>query len=232
MFARVLACLLLATWITPPASMRSASPPVLPDQPAQVFLPSIQISPTVAFVETARGEDLLAYPSYFWVYGYVHSLSSIPVYSVTVGIDATYFPYEDPEPYHTIERVHPAFPVTLPGQPNPFSFDRILGKASASFGPAHIASALPALSGESPFRPLTIVHWEQLGKLVSGVARNDSGQFLRSARVVILDPQNCSWRDAVLDVSVLEPGQETGFQLAYPCSSQDLLVVGQGIVSP
>ncbi len=194
------------------------------------YFPIVVKPPLAEAVVTDRGETI-GYPTYWWVYGYVSSLVSTPIYSVTVGIDITYFPYCEPnpcEPYKKTEIVKPAFAATLPGQINPFSWSLMLGKAYATVGQVKVVSA--SLIGESgiTYHPITVLNWRREDKAVVGRIRNDSGKNLGNVRVVIVSNQ-CAWQEATLTIISLQPGQETDFRLeTFYCEGDDVVVIGQG----
>src|SRR4030067_1544585 len=179
----------------------------IPEEVLLTFLPIVaKPVPPVEPIETERGE-YFGYPSSWWVYGYVNSLVPAPVYSVIVGINVTYYPYCDPdpcEPYQTTEPVYPAFPVTLPGQKNPFAWSLLLGKASASVGQVNIVSW--SLSGESgiSYYPLTVVDWHREGKAVLGRVRNDSVNDLVDGRAVVFS-NVCDWEEPSLNTPPQRP---------------------------
>ena len=234
--------------LTPKAmAERDFKPVGVPDRPAHaltltpllgetfsLFLPRVVKPPLVLPFVTYRGEAI-GYPTTWWVYGYVSSPVSTPVYSVTVGIDVTYYPYCEPDPcdpYARTEIVNPAFPATLPGQINPFSWSLSLGKAYATVGQVKILSASLTAPGELANYPLTILNWQRQDKAVIGRARNNSAQNLVAARVVVVSDR-CAWRDATLDRTSLQPDQETDFRLDFLyCEGQDVVVIGQGVAGP
>jgi hypothetical protein len=195
------------------------------------YLPFIAKSPLVELTVTSRGETI-GYPTYWWVYGHVNNLASTPVYSVTVGIEVTYFPYCEPDPcdpYDTTEIVHPAFEVTLPGQANPFSWNIALGKAFAAVGEVKIASKDISGEGGKSYHPVRILDWYREGKAVFGRVRNDSGKNLADVRVVVFSDQ-CAWKGASLSSTSLQPGEEADFRLeSFYCEGEDVTVVGQGL---
>ena len=85
-------------------------------------------------------------------------------------------------------------------------------------------------SGETHY-PLTVLSWQRENEAVVGRVRNDNGQTLRQARVVVLAPA-CAWQEASLTITELEPGQETDFRLdTFYCAEGDVSVVGQGVVA-
>ena len=201
------------------------------DEPAFIsYLPFIAKSPLVELVVTSRGETI-GYPAYWWVYGHVNNLVSTPVYSVTVGIEVTVYPYCEPDPcdpYDTTETVHPAFEATLPGQANPFSWDIALGKAFAMVGEVKIASGGLIGEGGSNYHPVTVLNWIREGNAVVGKARNDTGKSLADVRVVVFSNE-CAWKEAGLTNTSLQPGEETDFRLeSFYCEGEDVTVVGQG----
>ena len=115
-----------------PLTARPATRPEPAEMRPAQYLPVVLRSPIpVEVVETARGA-IDGYPSHYFVYGYVRNLTSAPLYSVTLELEVTMYPYNPDgaqQPY--LERVplSTALPATLPGQINPFSYDLLLGKA-------------------------------------------------------------------------------------------------------
>jgi hypothetical protein len=205
------------------------------DSESYAYVPVAMALPVEAVV-TARGEQI-GYPTYYYVYGYVRNLAARPVYSVTVEVEVTIFPYEPPYTLSSMEKfqVTPALTATLPGQANPFQYGLLLGKASASIGGVRAVAASFVEPSGDVYYPLTVAGWEHKGALISGTVRNDSGRTLHKARVVAAKLDRCTWREAVLDDVVLQPGQETAFHLDYyssACVDDSLVVVGQGAAPP
>ena len=194
------------------------------------FVPDV---PKFSFVEltvTSVGSSG-GYPTYYRVYGHVTPIVSLPVYSVSIGIDVTYYPEED-TPWEATEIRYPAFPVSLPGQSNPFSWGAMLGHTSVSIDFVHLASE--SLTGDQSisYHVLTILDWYLEENSLLGVVRNDSGKDLENLRVVIFS-DNCSWKEATLTITELLQGEETDFRLdSYYCSDEVINVVGQGSSSP
>ena len=203
------------------------------------YLPVVSRAPVPAQAEvTARGE-LIGYPTNYYVYGYVKSLVSEPLYSVTLDVDVTIYPYEPEgefvlEPYTQTISVTPALSATLPGQFNPFAYSLLLGKASASIGDVRAAYASYTSPDGYRYQALNITDWEYGEGIISGTARNDSSKDLHHLRVVIAKLEKCRWREADLDASTLAPGQETNFQmiLSEACFGDQLIIVGQGAAAP
>jgi CSLREA domain-containing protein len=199
-----------------------------------LYLPVVVNPPfPIEAVVTSRGETI-GYPTTWWVYGYANNPISKTVYSVTIGIDVTYYPYCDPnpcDPYETTEVVKTAFPATLPGQPNPFSWSLLLGKASATVGQVRII--LADINGGGPeYYPLTVLNWHREDHAVAGRVRNDGEKDLENARVVVFS-NDCGWREAALANTSLQSGQESDFNLDYfYCLGDDVNVIGQGRIIP
>jgi hypothetical protein len=203
------------------------------------YLPVVTRAPLPIQAEvTARGE-LIGYPTYYYVHGYVRNLVSEALYSVTIDVDVTIYPYEPQEalvlePYTQTISVTPALSATLPGQYNPFTYGLLLGKASASIGDVRAASARYTSPDGYRYQALNITNWEYVDGVVRGTARNDSSTDLHHLRVVIAELEKCRWREADLDTNTLAPGQETNFQmvLSDTCFGDHLIVVGQGAAAP
>jgi hypothetical protein len=203
------------------------------------YLPLVSLAPLPVQAEvTARGE-LIGYPTYYYVYGYVNSLVSEPLYSVTVDVDVTIYPYEPEgesvlEPYTQTISVTPALSATLPSQNNPFTYGLLLGKASASIGDVRAASASYTSPDGYRYHSLNITNWEYVDGVISGIARNESSAALSHIRVVVADLEKCRWREATPEESTLAPGQETTFQMILPeaCFGDQLIIVGQGAAAP
>jgi hypothetical protein len=219
-----------------PLTARPATQP----EPAQMrpvqYLPAIIRSPIpVEVVETARGA-IDGYPSHYFVYGYVRNLTSTPLYSVILELEVTMYPYDpegQPQPY--IERVPltTALPATLPGQINPFSYDLLLGKASAELGALRVVSANSSPVGDAVFYPLTMVSLVRDGANLRSTVRNDSAQPLHGVLVAVTELQNarCAWKRPTLDSTSLQPGQALTFQIDdffLYCHGDPVAVLGQG----
>jgi CSLREA domain-containing protein len=175
------------------------------------------------------------YPAVWWVYGHLNNLVSTPVYYATIGIEETFYPYcyPDPcDPYETTEIVYPAFPATLPGQINPFSWSVWLGKAYITVNQVRVISESLSGGEGSTYYPLTILNWWREGNAVVGSIRNDSGEALVNARVVVVSDE-CAWKEAALSSTDLQPGEETDFRLDYfYCTGEDVSVIGQANSGP
>jgi hypothetical protein len=187
----------------------------------------------VRVVETDRGYNSYCYGCYNWLYGYVENIIAAPVYSVTVGVVVTVLPYCEPQigyddctPYDIVESVTPAFPVTLPGQINPFYYYGLVAKSE--YRPQRIFVRSARLAGRQPAASLTVVEWALGEASISGQVRNDSAFTLEQARVVVVSDE-CRWREASLDTVTLLPGESTAFRIdPLSCVSTNLAVVGQG----
>jgi hypothetical protein len=81
---------------------------------------------------------------------------------------------------------------------------------------------------------LTIINFTYEDPILSGTARNDSGQSLDQLRIVVVELEKCSWKLATVDSQNLMPDQETAFHLNYPsgCLGDSLVIVGQGAAQP
>jgi hypothetical protein len=218
--------------------LSASGPAPLPAEKAEAasaYLPFVARSWTAAELVVTANDSDIGYPSYYWIYGYVRSPIDQPLYSVAVDIDVTttsYWPPDEPPSTGTgAIRVSPALSATLPGQVNPFSYVLTLGKASASIGEARAAAGTAIEPEGESYHPLTIVDWSHADATLSGIVRNDSGRTLRKARVVVAELAKCSWREAELATTTLQPGQETTFQRTFFyefCLGDDLTIVGQG----
>jgi len=203
----------------------------------RVHLPLVSKSSTIEVVVTARGENI-GYPTEYYLEGYVrNNLTTGPPYSVAVEIDVTIYPYEPSHPISSSEwiGVRPLFTATMPGGINPFRYSLILGKASASIGQVRVAAASPIDESQGSYHSLTVTGWKYEDPVVTGVVRNESGQFLDGVQVAVVNPDRCRWREASLDAAALAPGQETGFRVGYypsGCVDDSLLIVGQGAARP
>ena len=204
-----------------------------------LYLPLMQkLPPHVEVVVTARGE-LIGYPTYYYVYGYVHSLVPDPLYSVILEVEVTIYPYCEPpdepcDPYTEMARISPALTATLPDQVNPFSYSLLLGKASASIGDVRAVAASRTEPGGEIYYPITVVSWEHTDGTLLGNIRNDSDQSIHIMRLVVAELKKCSWREAELDDTTLKPNRRTSFQLNFSdtCLGDNLVIVGQGAAPP
>ena len=217
-----------------PTEALQTLPTSQPTEEYILYLPLVQSPKVVEAVVTAGGERG-DYPTEYYLYGYVRNLTTKPLYSVIVDVEVTTWAYGDPPPppYTEIIHIKPALTATLPGQINPFSYSFLLGKASASIGPIRGVSSSPWVSGDK-YYPLTIISFTYEHPILSGTARNDSGQSLNQLRVVVVEPEKCEWQLATVDSQNLLPGQETAFHLTYPsgCLGDNLKIVGQGAAQP
>ena len=112
MRGRRLAFILLLIALSIPVSARPAARPAPADVRPMQYLPLVATAPIpVEIVETGRGV-LEGYPSDYYVYGYVRNLTLTPLYSVTLELEITIYPYDpggNPPPY--TERVQVDYPV-------------------------------------------------------------------------------------------------------------------------
>jgi hypothetical protein len=235
MWRRLFAIVLLFGVLCAP----SAAAPLL--QPAEAFfayLPVAARSPLpIEFVVTTRGETV-GYPTHYYVYGYVRSLIAEQVDSVVIEIDVTIYSYDPESEGHVAQyteavRVSPALTATLPNQINPFAWDLYLGKASASIGEVRAVDARRTAPGGTIYRTLTVTGRHAEGTTVVGSVRNDQNHVLHDVRVVVVEPYRCAWREATLDDTTLQPGQETAFHLnlyTTYCFTDDMVVLGQGAI--
>jgi hypothetical protein len=236
MWRRLLIIFLLLIGLGAPITARPATQPPAVDLRPALYLPSILRSPIpVEVVETARGA-IDGYPSHYFVYGYVRNLAATPLYSVTLELEVTIYPYipvGDQQPY--VERVPltTALPATLPGQINPFSYDLLLGKASAQLGQLRALSASSDAVGGALFFPLTTVSLARDGANLRGAVRNDSARPLYGVLVAVAELQNatCAWQRPSLETTTLQPGQTVAFQIDnffLYCRGDPVAVLGQG----
>jgi hypothetical protein len=236
MRGRRLAFILLLIALSVPVIARPATRPAPADVRPMQYLPLVTTSPIpVEVVETGRGV-YEGYPSDYFVYGYVRNLTLTPLYSVTLELEVTIYPY-DPggnlPPYTERVQVDTALPATLPGQINPFVYNLILGKAGAEFGELRAASANTTAVGGAHYEPLTMVSLERDGENLRSTVRNDSTLPLYGVRVAVVEVQNatCSWKRPSLDTTTLQPGQTLSFQIDnfyQYCHGSPVLVLGQG----
>jgi hypothetical protein len=215
-----------------PTEALQTLPTSQPTEEYILYLPLVQSTKVVEAVETARGEEGF-YPTEYYLYGYVRNLITEPLYSVIVDLEVTIWPYLYPTSYTEIIHITPALTATLPGQINPFSYSMLLGKADASIGSIRGVSSNPWVGGDK-YYPLTIISFTYEDPILSGTARNDSGQSLYKLRVVVVELEKCEWQLAIVDSQNLLPGQETAFHLTYPsgCLGDSLKIVGQGAAQP
>jgi hypothetical protein len=180
------------------------------------------------------------YPFESWLYGYAHSLVSQPVYAVALEIGLITFPaceaWEEEEeclePFYWTDTIEPAFPATLPGQANPFSWYDFGGRDLTAI--AHLAVVPERLKNDTDrtFSPLTILNWRSEGYTVTGRIRNDTGEDLEDVRVVVF-ADRCAWKEAAVSRRGLRPGQRADFRLErFYCTGEDLAVVAQGTFEP
>lgn len=236
MRGRRLAFILLLIALSIPVSARPAARPAPADVRPMQYLPLVATAPIpVEIVETGRGV-LEGYPSDYYVYGYVRNLTLTPLYSVTLELEITIYPYDpggNPPPYTERVQVDTALPATLPGQINPFEYDLLLGKNGAVFGDLRAVSANTTAVGGALYEPLTVVSLERDGDNLRSTVRNDSTHALHGVHVAVVEVQNatCSWWRPSLDTTTLQPGQALTFQLEHfyqYCHGSPVLVLGQG----
>lgn len=211
-----------------------------------LFLPIVFKPPLVEQVVTSEG-DSIGYPGYVWLNGYVHSLVTKPVFSVSIEVKYLVYPYCDPpepcDPFEATDIVHPAFPAILPGQLNPYVWDYMYSKDSVSVVQAKVHSASLQNDTGKTFYSLTVLNWERKNNTVAGKVRNNSGKNLGEARVVVFpefcnldeyfSSNFCQYREATLAKTGLQAGQETDFSVDnFYYAGDDLIVVGQGSTTP
>ena len=214
---------------------------------AEIYLPILlkerQPASLIEAITTTQGYNISNLPPWYFTYGYVRNLTTVPLYDVSIHFEVTWHHYSGP-PVTELYNVTPALTATLPGQLNPFyiSLPEYQG-GYPSIGPVVGISASPWVSG-NPYYPLTITDYEHADSTVYGTVRNDSGKPLQHARVVGLLPEpqlddivgyrSCGPREAALGTDILLRGQETSFTISYSgCNVDDsLIVVGQGAYLP
>ena len=230
----IIALLLFALGV-PTTARPATQPPAAGMRPMQ-YLPLVKRAPIpVEVVETARGV-IDGYPSFYFVYGYVRNLTSTPLYSVTLELEVTMYPYNpdgDPQPYILPMPLITALPATLPGQINPFAFEMLLGKASAELGELRAVSANSDAVDGAIYYPLTMVSVTRDGANLRSTVRNDSAEALRGVLVAVTELQNarCAWKRPTLEATTLQPHQALTFQIDdffLYCHGDPVAVLGQG----
>jgi hypothetical protein len=191
MLRRLLAMAVLLGFIQP------LQPYQIPDSSSSsqysLYLPLVvNLYPPPVDVVELGDVDWTGYPGYMCTYGYVTSIPSTAVYSITLAIDVKVHPYcIEPEvcpPYSSTYYTEPELEATLPDQVNPYSFCLQYTKTYYSFGEVELAHASLTPPDNRVIYPLTITsvlkegtEWETT---VSGSVRNDSGHRLKEVRVV------------------------------------------------
>lgn len=199
------------------------------------YFPIVKLPARLEAVTTASGE-YSGYPTDYYLYGYVRNLTTEPFYAVAVNLEVTIYPYTGPAAQRGTEivQVTPALSATLPGQVNPFSYNLLLGKATATVGPVRGVSGSTTGSGMT-YDPLTVLGSSYSGTTLTGTVKNETGHPLYHSRVVAAEPLKCAWREAVLGAQTIPPGGETSFSIpnyAAICVSEALILVGQGATLP
>jgi hypothetical protein len=240
MCSKILMLILILSFLWGYAQQMPFPPAREPLEPFFIYFPIITVSPpptppNVRVVETARittfGSFWGMYPINHYLYGYVENLDSAPVYSATVGVDSCCWSYIDPTTC-SIGPLQPAFPVTLPGQINPFAkmtFVHYKGgcamRGTSLFDTGYIEP------GPRVLYPVTIVDSSLEEGYVIGTVRNDNNATLYNVRVVAF-ADRCGWKEQTLAVTTLQSGEEVVFSGPYDCELEDLIIVGQGKTGP
>ena len=186
-------------------------------------------------VITSSGESL-GYPSHVWVYGYLRNLGKKPLRDVELELIETWYPYDpygSSEPYQVPAHISPALTETLPGQINPFSHERSVGKSSVYFGPVYVVGGRYPARDEPRIIALEAGAWEHEDWDLWGTVRNTSALTLSGVRVVVTTLGDCSWRGATPEQTRLLPGEKTSFVADYfysGCLDEGVVVLGQGVV--
>jgi hypothetical protein len=235
MWRSLLSVTLCLIMLTTPISAMPAADLKAPAEQFSQYLPVIATPALpVEVVVTARGV-IDGYPSYVWVYGYVRNLTSTPLYSVSLDIEVTWYPY-DPDgslqPYTERAPLIPALPATLPGQINPFAYSLTLGKASAVLGEVRAISTSSSGMGGVVYYSLALASLAHDGLNLRGTLRNDSGKPLYAARVVVAEQSNttCAWVQPQLATTALQPGQALDFHIDnyyQYCHGDGVVAIGQ-----
>ena len=176
--------------------------------------------------------------------GYVINRTTTPVYSVTLLL--TFRRYFSNYPYDTITTTFsPFFSTTLPGQVNPFYFyTSNSNHVWIRFDDVRIINQAGPASNDPTYVGLDASQWitggqDNLGDhpRITGTVRNTSQVPVHDARVVIMYMPTgtvnsvCSWVQAALLTTTLQPGEATEYYARY-CGIGTPLPVAQGMVSP
>lgn len=197
--------------------------PTLPPQPQTdanfIYLPMAESNfPLVNVVEMGVVDWPQTY-SKLCKYGYITSNTESTVYSVDLEMPVVSIQCSLSPPYTCLEypytaHFHPALIATMPDQKNFFSYCDLYVLDPGTLGNVRVTShSLTSLDGKVAY-PLTIAEWTKvdtdLQDSVYGVVRNGTEYPLSGARVIGI-PGLCNTRDAELDSTVLQPGEETNF---------------------
>jgi len=178
------------------------------------------------------------YPgNYSHLYGYVFDLNADPLYSVILEVDLVDIVCFEPpcDDNSWTVQFSPALPALLPGQVNPFAFS---APCEAKFCDHIVAVRAVSASRTEPngyvYYPLTVAGWEHIDDTLLGTIRNDSTHSLQNLRLVAQELTKCTWREAEIAASELDPGKETTFTIDFPeyCLGDNLVIVGQGAAQP
>lgn len=191
-----------------------------PNLEYKLYLPvSINLYPLVNVVKLGV-VDWIGYPGYLCIYGYTSSIMSSAVYSVTLSVDVTNYPYCDPisdicpPPYSETHYLEPMLDATLPNQKNPFSYCLSYGKGGYRYGAVELTAASLIPPNGRVIYPLTVTSLIKEGSgwdtVVHGTVKNESGHHLTEVRVVGI-PGLCSAREADLGNTMLDPGEDTSY---------------------
>jgi hypothetical protein len=236
-----------------PTSRQASNQTSAPTPAHNLYLPlSINAAPLVEverYVEVVElgTVDWIDYPGYMCMYGYTTALTPSAVYSPTLAIEVTHYPYcEGPEgcpPGFSTHVVGSELYATLPGQKNPFSYCLLYAKNYYTFGEVALEAARLNPPDGRAAHPLTVTSLTKEGSgsdtTVSGTVRNDSGQRLADVRVVGIAGL-CSPKEADLGVSELNPGQQSSYTFnhfycappPYGVPVELLEISAQGLAAP
>lgn len=178
--------------------------------PQRAFLPLVHSSSPVQVEWTSMSPV---------VRGYLRAPPGAPLARITLAVDVQH--------YQRTDQFIPVFAVTLPGQPNPFSYWVGHGKGYSPLSNLRIVEIAPVGTDER-YYPLTVISWGRVGTELSGMLRNDSPEVLHNLRAGVFGG-TCWWWPIPLSVATLQPGQTVAFQLSYPCDRADTIdILGQG----
>ena len=144
MVSRILSAGLLIVSVAVSDVGRTRAAPTIPTQNTTLYLPLVaQVKRLELVITRFSNENGCSY-EYCEVSGYVRNLSNASLYFITVEMTVTwhsYTPGTPLPPYTSVVQLPTAFTVTLPGQVNPFSYELLLGKQTATFGSVYIGSS-------------------------------------------------------------------------------------------
>jgi hypothetical protein len=161
----------------------STIPPSNPNPAYNLYLPlAINVYPLVDIVVDGV-VDYIGYPGTICMFGHVIGDTPTTVYSVTLAIDVTVYPYCGPElyedclPYSETHYAKPELEATLPDQINPFSYCLMYTKGYYSYSAVELASAsLNPPNGRVSY-PLTVTSLTKDGSewdtIVYGTVKNN-----------------------------------------------------------